>query len=284
MDHHVQDMARVGARWWTEYLRQGKVPLLITEGGWGGEDRDSEVRGKVGDLLTRALLQDTPRISEEQMQLFEDKLVEEICKDWKKYGGEDRAFIFGTDYQPDSTLWNAVCAAGLDKSKHFDMRFPYKTRMRIGIEYVTVACGYRALAEYLYATKREILKTLIEEWQWGYFEQARNEEEAIIEPLLKARDAIAEPHREKAWHLIQRVEGYLEASNAVINAMKPLRNRERHMREVMHKLFLAIGPNPLGKFGVLFEEIRLALTTEDAAFLVDQKVSSSVMFEKENSL
>jgi hypothetical protein len=122
------EMARAGAKWWADVLRDG---AKMDNGD------QSQTGGMVFAMAIIGQAESRSEQDEEQYQRFEDELATVIEESDDKYG-----LYVGVDYHPDSILSDAAERAEL---VHDGITtFPWKTSMSFRDGKITVGYGYRA--------------------------------------------------------------------------------------------------------------------------------------------
>jgi hypothetical protein len=169
----VEEIARIAAKWWADLLRVDVMPSLVKDAGYATDGPESHLRGMMGDGLVAMIRSTQKKMTMEACQVFEDALAKIILDgldgndpEWRERKMTGRLvgfracgrFTIEVDYDPDWALFVAAKRAGLDDDGAY--RFPYKTRMRGERTHLSVAQGYGALHEYLWATTTDAARML----------------------------------------------------------------------------------------------------------------------------
>ena len=122
-----RETAEKAARWWADKLRNGCK----------FDNGDSSETGAMGMMLA-LMLADTlaKKRTDDQISIFETSLADAVSTldDWAAHCG------FGVDYHPDPILSEAAIVAEIT----VDGALPWKTRMQIVDDAITVSEGYCA--------------------------------------------------------------------------------------------------------------------------------------------
>lgn len=102
-----------------------------------GSSKDREVGNKMWMLGNMVANQAREGITKEQIDIFRDKLMENIENKFKMNPSENFHCILSVDYYPGEILSESVLKAGIDPNV-----FPCKTIMWISEEKVIASCGY----------------------------------------------------------------------------------------------------------------------------------------------
>lgn len=255
-----EDLARLGARWWADYLRSDQIPSLVKEAGYGLYPKDlkmtpelqrsqqrERMNGEMGDFLIRGILARSERLKEEEVDAFEEQLAIGIMN-----ASEDLMMVsIHVDYHPDRMLTDALIRAGIDRKKtNADSRFPFKTVMHLDEESVGVSAGYGAPREDLFTSKRLVIRKMLVEREYKHLEPLYDMERKAVDPLCDARSAISKKYPNQYYH-----PEYLEAHRKVLEAMEPTQMHRTYFRNARDGLINALPLMPGGKLETIVDEL-----------------------------
>ena len=118
-----RETAMKAAKWWADYLRK---PLVHHSN--GETDNANAMASLLADIQSVK-----SRPTDAAVDKFESILADKILSDGHNH------LYFGCDYHPDEILMSAADEAGINP-----MSFPWKVRMHIDDDVVTVSNGYGA--------------------------------------------------------------------------------------------------------------------------------------------
>ena len=148
-------LAKAAAGWWANMLRQGIAPSLVRHAG----------HMSLGSALMDATRAPSPSLTAAHIEAFETALVERLVSKLTEPTADARDLAYlAVDYGPEGDLARAIADANLPACP-----LPFKTKMQVSDDGISVAVGYRAEREWLCRTKRGVIRQLVVDAEWKVY-------------------------------------------------------------------------------------------------------------------
>jgi hypothetical protein len=210
------------------------------------------------DILISKTLSKKKPLGSEQIERFEEALYKIV---------RDREYIdLSVDYHPSHHLAEAVERSTID-DKQFGIcgRFPFKTRMWMDNDHVSVSAGYGAEETFLFQTKRFAARRLLVERSYAYRDVWQDEQRKIIDPIVDERTAMT---KKCGWN-----HPDVSAIQRKINELlKPFDDRADHYRKKFDSYYAAMPYIPNGKLEDIADNFWRTVVFADNRYMFMRKM------------